>query len=221
MLGAFHLWAFGALLGLRGTAELTTSPGRAAMMLLGLHLDQGQGMFWQQPLLFAGVAALVPFVRRRPTLALIWLGVYASLIVPDALELARYGGGAPAGRFGWSAAWLWIVPLGYMFERSSVPAPGGPGFSWTIKPIVFTCLAYQALLASRWLPDPHVLFPVLEENLVARNSLFPIAMRAWLPSFYFWDFSSYWTYGPNLLAYAALGALLLSGTVLFRSSHLY
>ena len=70
-LGLLHWWAFGTILGLRGVAELTTSPGRAAMMMLGLHLDQSQGMFWQQPLLLVGVAALVPFARRHPAIALI------------------------------------------------------------------------------------------------------------------------------------------------------
>ncbi len=209
-LGLFHMWASGSAMGLRGAAELTTSPGRAAMMLLGLHLDQAQGMFWQQPLLLLGVAAFVPFARRSPAIALVWLGVYASLIMPDALELARYGGGAPAGRFAWSAAWLWIVPIGFVFEQASGARQR------FVKPIVCAGVAYQALLAIRWLPDPHVLFPVLEENLALRDSLFPVALRGWLPSFYFWDFSSYWTYGPNVAAYAVLAVLLLSGAAVFR-----
>ena len=208
-LGLLHSWAFGTMLGPRGAAELTTSPGRAAMMLLGLHFDQSQGMFWQQPLLLAGVAAFVPFARRRPAMAVIWTAVYLSLIVPDAFELARYGGGAPAGRFGWSAAWMWIVPIGCFLGDASASAASRAGRA--VRPIVCACLAYQALLAIRWLPDPHVLFPVLEENLALRDSLFPVALRAWLPSFYFWDFRSYWTYGPNVIAYAVVAGLLMSG----------
>ena len=204
-LAAFHVWAFETSLGPRGAAELTTSFGRAAMMFLGLHLDQGQGMFWQQPLLLAGVATLVPFAQRHRRVALVWLLVYGSLIVPNSLELARYGGGGPAGRFGWSAAWLWIVPLSYALQD------GPERWRRLVKPVVIACLVYQALLAVRWLGAPDVLFPRLEENLAARNSLFPVAFRAWLPSFYFWDFSSYWTYPPNLASYAALGLLLLGG----------
>ena len=204
-LAAFHMWAFATPLGPRGVEELTSSFGRGAMMFLGLHLDQGQGMFWQQPLLLAGVAALVPFARRRSRIALLWLVVYASLIVPNSLELARYGGGSPAGRFGWSAAWLWIVPLGYALQD------GPARWHRLVKPVVIACLAYQALLAVRWIGDPGVLFPLLDENLAVRNSLFPVALRAWLPSFYFWDFSSYWTYAPNLASYTAIGLLGLGG----------
>jgi hypothetical protein len=206
-LAAFHIWAFGTPLGPRGGAELAMSPGRAVMMFLGLHLDQGQGMLWQQPLVALGIASFIPFARRHPRLALIWIGVYASLIVPNSLEIARFGGGGPAGRFGWSALWLWVVPLGYILEGRDEPWHG------YLKPIVACCLAYQALLAARWLREPRVLFPNLEENLAARNSLFPVGLRAWLPSFYFWDFSSYWTYRPNLVAYATIGLLLLGGLI--------
>ena len=78
-------------------------------------------------------------------------------------------------------------------------------------------LVYQAMLAVRWLADPGVLYPRLEEDLARRNSLFPIWMRAWLPSFYFWDFSSYWTYPPNLGSYGALGLLLLGGARMNRT----
>jgi hypothetical protein len=204
-LAALHVWAFGSPLGPRGATELATSVSRGAMMFLGLHLDQGQGMIWQQPLIAAGIATLLPFARSHPRLALIWLGVYLSLIVPNSLELARFGGGSPAGRFGWSAMWLWVVPLGCAFERRDERRSG------FARPVVVACLAYQALLAVRWLREPRVLFSNLEENLAARNSLFPVGLRAWLPSFYFWDFSSYWTYRPNLVAYAGIGLLLLSG----------
>jgi hypothetical protein len=208
---AFNLYWFEKPLGPRPITEMTLLFGRGAEMFLGLHLDQGQGMFLQQPLLLAGVAAFVPFAQRRPRLALAWLGVYASLVVPNSLELARYGGGAPAGRFGWSAAWLWIVPVGYALQDASE--------RWLrlIKPLVIACLVYQALLAVRWLADPGVLYPRLEEDLARRNSLFPVSMRAWLPSFYFWDFSSYWTYLPNVAAYATLGLLLVGGAVVTRA----
>jgi hypothetical protein len=212
-LAAFHVWAFGTPFGPRGAKELTTSVSRAAMILLGLHFDQGQGMFWQQPLLLAGVAAWMPFARRHPRVALGWIALYASLILPNALELARYGGGAPAGRFGWSAAWLWIVPIGYLFDDG-----GDMRRSRFVKPAAAVSLGYQAVLAVRWLGDPGVLFPALEESLVRRNSLFPIGLRAWLPSFYFWDFRSYWTYGPDVAAYVGFACILLSGALFCRAS---
>jgi hypothetical protein len=205
LLAAFNMWFFETPLGPRGVAELTTSFGRAAMMFLGLHFDQGQGMFWQQPLLLVGVASLVPFARRSPRVALLWALLYASLIVPNSLELARYGGGGPAGRFAWSAAWLWVVPFAFAIESS--PDRWGR----LVKPLVIAAVAYQVLLAARWLQEPGVLFPKLEEDLTARNSLFPVAARALLPSFYFWDFASYWTYPPNVAAYVGTALLVAVG----------
>jgi len=80
-----------------------------------------------------------------------------------------------------------------------------------VKPVVVACAIYQVLLAVRWLPEPSVLFPRLEEDLAARNSLFPLALRPLLPSFYFWDFASYWTYPPNVVAYIGTTLLIAIG----------
>jgi len=203
-LAAYHQWAFGSPFGARGTRELTTSWARATMMFLGLHLDQSQGMFVQQPFLLAGVAALVPFVRMRPRLALFWLALYASAIVPNSLELARYGGGGPVGRFGWTAAWLWSIPLGVVI------VPYRHVLARYLHPAVGVSLAYQAALARRWLPAPQLLFPRLNDP---RDSLFPDTLRPWLPSFYFWDFSSYWWFPPNVVAMAVVALVVVAGAL--------
>ena len=202
---AFNTWASGSPLGFRHANELTTSFGRGAEMFLGLHLDQSQGMFLQQPLLLAGVLAFPAFASRRRGLALLWTVVYLSLIVPNALELTRYGGDGPDGRFAWSAAWLWAIPIGYVVaDRHAALAP------W-VRRCAIAGWIYQAALAARWLQTPDVLFPVLDERLAMRDSLFPIAIRRWLPSYYFWDFSSFWTYGPNIVAVAVVITLLVAG----------
>jgi hypothetical protein len=206
-LAGFQLWAFGTPLGVRGARELTTSPGRAAMIFLGLHLDQSQGMFFQHPFLLTGVAALPVFVRLRPRFAVFWAALYASAIVPNALELARYGGGGPVGRFGWTAAWLWSIPAGVVFVRYHAVLA-----RW-LKPAAIVALAYQAALALRWLRTPAVLLPRLDPP---RDSPFPDALRAWLPSFYFWDFSSYWRFPPNLIAFAAVLLIVITGSVAIR-----
>ena len=211
-LAGLHFWGVGSLFGPRGRAELTTSFSRAAMMFLGLHLDQSQGLFLQHPLMLAGLVAWPAFARLRPRLAMFWLALYASLMVPNSLELARFGVGGPVGRFAWSALWLWAIPLGFV-----VGAHHDALGRW-VKPAVVGSLVYQALLAVRWLPDLGVLFPRLEEQLSARDSLFPIGVRYALPSFYFWDFSSYWTYLPNVAAYSIVGALVIVGVRLSRLS---
>jgi hypothetical protein len=46
----------------------------------------------------------------------------------------------------------------------------------------------------------------------ARQSL-PSPLRPFVPSFYFWDFSSYWTYPPNIAAFGLVLALLTMGTL--------
>jgi hypothetical protein len=209
---AYHWWAAGTLLGVRGLDEMRARPLRALMIFSGLHFDQAQGMFFQQPLLVGGVAALVPFARRHPRFALFWIALYAALILPNSFELARYGGGGPAGRFGWTAEWLWIIPLGWIVaehpERSAA----------YVRSAVVAGIAYQLLLALRWLPVPITLFTDLNDTLETRNSLFPVALRSALPSFYFWDFQSYLTYLPNIVAYAAFTVLMGVG-VLYRPSH--
>jgi hypothetical protein len=201
----FNLRASGSVLGFHRIGELATEFGRAAEIFIGLHLDQSQGLFVQQPLFAAGLVAAPVFAARRRGLAALWMLVYLSLIAPNALQLARYGGGGPAGRFGWSAAWLWAVPIGFAVadNRSRLQA-------W-IPRLAVCGWIYQAALAARWLADPDRLFPVLEQDLATRDSLFPAALRGWLPSYYFWDFSSYWTYAPNIAALLVVAALIAGG----------
>jgi hypothetical protein len=195
---AFHLWAFGTPLGPpRASHELTLSAARAAEIFLGLHLDQSQGMFMQHPLLLVGVAGLPWLLRTRPAFAVLWLALYASAILPNSLELARYGGNGPVGRFAWTAMWLWTIPAAILVVdfRASLAR--------YVKPAVLAAVAYQAALAARWIATPGVLYPHLDPP---RDSMFPERLRPWLPSFYFWDFSSYWRFRPNLIA---LGVVLL------------
>ena len=203
----FNRWAYHSIWGGRGGDELTRSGLRALMMFLGLHLDQGQGMFVQQPLLLLGVAGLPVMWRARPKLAVWWLLLYASLIVPNSFQLARWGGYSPDGRFGWSAAWLWAFPLAYL--ASAVYDRCGR----YLVAVVSVALAYQVALASRWLRDPFLVFPMLAEDLNARDSFFPVGIRHLLPSYYLWDFKSYLTYPPNVLAMLLVIALIVAGTV--------
>jgi hypothetical protein len=208
---AFHYWAYGRALGAREGAELTSSGFRAGLIFLGLHFDQSQGMFLQQPLLLLGVAALVPFIRTRPWMAVFWLMTYLSLIVPNTLELARFGMAGPDGRFGWSAEWLWMIPVGFLVGSARST------FERWIKPLAVAALAYQASLAVRWIASPMLLFPRLEEQLSLRDSLFPAWLRAVVPSYYLWDFRSYLTYPPNVVAMVGTLALMTAGAILLRA----
>ena len=206
-LALFHLWGVGTPLGPRRLREIASPFSRAAMIFLGLHFDQSQGMFLQHPLLLGGLAALPVFAWRRPLDAIGWSALYASLIVPNSLELARWGGGGPVGRFAWSAEWLWAIPIGVAIAE--FPA----ALLRLVRPAVFVSLAYQVLLGLRWLGNQPLLFPHFDENLALRDSLFPVSLRPFVPSFYLWDFSSYRTYPPNVEAYVLAAALVAIGTV--------
>ena len=190
--------------------QMTDTPYlRAAEFLIGEHLDQSHGLFWHQPLFFAGLVALGWMIRTRHPLTIPWLLLYASLMLPPALRGAW--GGVPLGRFNWGAFWLWLIPIGYWIqsERSAIGR--------YVRPIVLTAIAYQAILALRWIPDPTRLFDYASSQLVwARDSLFPLPVRYVLPHFYGdagdgWWIVRYLEYLPNLVWVLATALLIATG----------
>jgi hypothetical protein len=205
LLAAYHEATFGNLLGPRGPGEISPGWRQACMVFLGLHVDQAQGMFLQQPLFLAGLPALGVVAARRPGLAVAWCVLYASLILPNALQVIPFGGASPSGRFGWPAAWLWMVPIGLALSWH------GERLRRVVQPLLIAVFAYQAALAFRWLPRPMTITTEFTPELALRNSLFPAAMRPWLPSFYTTGFLSFW---PNVAAIAGLATLLALGPVL-------
>jgi hypothetical protein len=208
-LACFNLNEFGQLLGPRGASELTSSPMRALLIFLGLHFDQSQGMFLQQPLLLIGASLIVPFARQMPWTAGFWMMAYLSLIAPNAFELARFGMAGPDGRFGWSAEWLWLLPVGLLRTES-------PGWERWLRRLCMAGIVYQVLLAIRWLPYPLQLFPHLQESLADRDSLFPVWLRGMMPSYYLWDFKRFLTYPPNVAATFAAAGVVIGGAICWR-----
>ena len=201
----WHLQTYGGVLGWRRLGHLGTDALRVLEVFLGLHLDQAQGMFFQQPLLLPGLVGLGYMVHRRHPLTVPWLLLYGSLIGPNAMELNRYGGSGPAGRFAWSAMWLWLVPLGIWLKDEQATVER------YVRPIVLTGLAYQVALATRWVQAPSALFPNYSELVWERNSLLPVDLRYSVPSFYFWDFERYLSYLPNVVWVMAAVLLLITG----------
>ena len=166
---AFSIPRFGNIMGGRGSGELNVDLPTALELFLGLHIDQIHGLFVQQPILLPGLVALGWMIRRRHRLTLPWLVLYGSLIAPNALQHIAYGGHvAPAGRYGWSAAWLWIVPISIVIRELR----DGTSFSRAVRLIVLAGAAYQAVLALQWVPVPQRLF----------NGLFPL--DTWQPSLF-------------------------------------
>ena len=182
---------------------------RAAEFLIGEHLDQSHGLFWHQPLFFAGLIALGWMIRTRHPLTIPWLLLYGSLMLPPALR--GVWGGVPLGRFNWGGFWLWLIPIGCWLqaERNAIGR--------YVRPAVLTVFAYQALLALRWIPDPTRLFDYASSGLVwARDSLFPLPVRYVLPHFYGgagdgWWVVRYLEYLPNLVWVLAATLLIVTG----------
>ena len=206
---AYQMATHGQLLAGLGNQMTDTPYLRAAEFLIGEHLDQSHGLFWHQPLFFAGLVALGWMIRTRHPLTIPWLLLYASLMLPPALRGAW--GGVPLGRFNWAALWLWLIPIGYWLqsERNAMAR--------YLRPAVLTALVYQTLLAFRWIPDPTRLFDYAASQLVwARDSLFPLSVRYVLPHFYGnagdgWWIVRYLEYLPNLVWVLATVLLIVTG----------
>ena len=202
----FQLATHGALLSGQDHVVTGTPYLRVVEMFIGRHLDQSHGLFWHQPLFFPGLIALGWMIRRRHPLTIPWLLLYASLLVPPAVT--NRWGGAPIGRFNWGGMWLWLVPIGIWLQAER------DNLGRYVRPAVLAALAYQAVLAVRWAPDPTLLFNYAQASLVwARDSLFPLPLRYVLPHFYLdapvgWRVLRYLEYLPNLI-WVAAGALLI------------
>ncbi|MBZ5560648.1 MAG: hypothetical protein LAO77_25625 [Acidobacteriia bacterium] len=212
LLSWYNHVAFGHILGPYTEQTAAGATGRqAAMIFLGLHLDQAQGVFVQQPLFLLGLLGLGLLARRSPTLAVGLCFTYLAAIVPNSFHPCWYGCHSISGRFMWSVAPLWIVPVVFVYAGL---APRGR------RVMLIMCsigVVSQILLLQRWRPGgPGRLYLVFAKDLLKRDSLFDAGWRPWLPSFY--DFDRYATYAPNLIAMAVAAALIALGLVWARGA---
>ena len=174
-----------------------------AMIFLGLHLDQSQGIFVQQPLVLLGLLGTASLVKQRPRAA-IFLGLlYLSVLVPSASHPALYGGTALYGRFWWAIFLLWIFPMAYAL-KSFLDA------KYRFVPYLFVAgFVWQVWLASTWWGDSAVL---RNQNLPvwAMKSLFGrTRFLFYLPTFR--DVESYLTHPANYFALLCAVLLIITG----------
>ncbi len=167
-------------------------------ILLGLHLDQGQGIFSQQPLLLLGLVGLGTLVRddRRGALALGLL--YSSLLVPNAAHPNWYGGWSFVGRFHWSSFLLWLFPLAHLVR--------GMVATKTLKICFITLcvmeILLQCVLLRDWLFVPDFLYPT------NHKSFWSFAF-GYLP--YFRANERWWVHVPNWIAISICCGLVYYG----------
>lgn len=208
LLGSYNAYAFGKPSGPYGNDSLVIHLNNL-VVFLGLHFDQSQGMFLQQPLLMLGLVGPGPMWRASRRTFLWWVLLYAALIVPNALHPVWYGGYSYVGRFGSTNVPLWAIPMAYgareVFRDGSY------------LPRVFAALSLvlQAVLANSWLWVHENWFnhSVWErahaECVWAYNSIYPALIKTHLP--YWQPFTAFWRYPANISALILAGGALTAG----------
>jgi hypothetical protein len=207
---AYNLFAFGHPTGpLSGVDAAGATVRQAAMIFLGLHFDQLEGLFLHQPLFVIGLAGLAVLWRRARCLSIGVAAAYLAILLPNAFHNCWYGCWSMGGRFMWSVAGFWFVPVVFFYAelgrqaRSMVLAATAPA------------IAYQVVLWHRWSGwAAHHLYSQLNANPVERNSLFSVGWARVLPSYM--DFDHYLTPVANVLALTIACGLVAAG-ILFSA----
>jgi hypothetical protein len=209
LLGGYHVWAFGRLAGPYGEGALTFG-GMPVTVLLGLYVDQFQGMFAQNPALLAAPIALVPVLRRSPIAGAAIVVTHLALVVPNALHENWYGGYSFAGRFGVAGA-LVLAPvavfgIGRALRERRTPLP------------VLVVAALAAFNLVQFVRYALLGWDLYNEPRVAPSVYPSVAppLRGVLPIL----FTSEWSlrFLPNLVAVAAVAALVVLGALVDRTS---
>ena len=116
LLASYNDYAFGNIFGPYKGGSLIIN-ATSIMVLFGLHFDRFHGIFFQN-ISYLIISFYIPsFYKRYSFVSLVILGMYASIVVPNALHPAWYGGLAFAGRFQWTGAIVLIPLVVYSFSR--------------------------------------------------------------------------------------------------------
>jgi hypothetical protein len=214
ILALYNYYAFGKFSGpyQSGALELSKT---SLMVLLGLHFDQNQGFLLQNPIMFVGVFSIGALFAFSKRLALLWLLVFLSLIVPNALHPNWYGGGSFSGRFAWTSAIVFILPT--LFGLFRLAEANYKAYKFIIGSAVILQLYffYQYLFGSIDLYNKG------PSTWLDNYSIFFFPIHAWMPAFYNVDWA--YSYGPNfgwfivILLIFALGFTVSMGIKNFSS----
>ena len=194
LLGFYNLYAFGHILG--PYASITGNAANAAMVLLGLLVDQHQGIFAQQPLYLLGAFWMVRCAFTRQLWAWLTLLLFMSFYVPNGIFPNLYGGYAFAGRFQWSASMLLIIPSVFALKRI-----------WSRRPRVAVmltvgALVLQAIFALEYLVKRFDFYTVVGNTWLSQYPSLWGPLAKFMPALY--DSSWAYSYWPNLIAVVLL-----------------
>lgn len=205
LLASYNQAAFANPLGPYDDKNFSFQVIEITMIFLGLHWDQTQGMFMQQPFFLLSLVGIVPFIRANWRGAVLAGTLYLSILIPNSMHSAWYGGFSFAGRFWWAAIGLLFFPLAhairFLLDRSKQ----------LLLALCGSTLLLQGWLACKWL--------LLDLFLVRRD--LPIwATRSFyddsgtlllLPTF--GDFDVYLRHPANYLCVLLTAVLIFSGWV--------
>lgn len=203
LLFLYNHYAFGKIGGFYSSSDVIWKPSHVIMVLVGLHLDQTQGVFFQQPLFLLGVTGLFAFFRKDWVLASFLSLIYLSIVIPNSSHSCWYGCASMSGRFMWSVISLWYIPFIYFYsvsiKRNQI--------------IIILCglvaIFWQAILYTSWKPNPGKLYLHMLSDFNLRNSFFSPEWTSRLPSFY--DFEGYLRHIPNYVAFSILMIFFMAG----------
>lgn len=209
LLASYNLYAYGKMSGPYQSDALEIS-ANALMVLVGLLVDQNQGMLMQNPMLALGVMFLLPLARREPRLMVTWLLVFLALLVPNAMHPNWYGGGSFSGRFGWSAALCLFLPtlaaIAPLMERIGK------------RPLIVLLVAFillQAYAFKCYAWSGINLYQRPAETWLSAYSIFYSRFSTWFPALY--DIQWAPTFAPNYLFAVLLPLMAAYGWHLFHT----
>ncbi len=210
LLTGYQRIAFGNMFGPYGRTDVDFRLKEIGMIFLGLHWDQSQGMFIQQPMLLLGLAGIPLLIKENWRGAILLGALYVSLLLPSAMHTGLYGGISFFGRFWWVVVSLWLFPLAYAV-RSLVKR------NVLLLSLCLGSLVLQGWLASKWLFHDSLMSNRNIPIWAARSFFDDTGLLQWLPTFR--DFDSYLKHPANYIVVLAGSLLIISGWLWHRGTN--
>lgn len=203
LLFIYNRMAFGKFMGAYGSDSVYLDLKDNLMIFLGFHWDQSQGMFIEQPLLLLGLVGVVPLIKANLRGAILLVLLYLSVLLPNAVHPAWYGGYAFTGRFFWTVVALWVFPVAftvkYLLKRNRL----------LLKLLCACSIILQAWYALKWIFNDNFLLNQRFAVWISRSFFESTRLLFLLPSFK--DFDLYLKHPANYVAVIAGLLLIITG----------
>jgi hypothetical protein len=200
--------AFGTFFGYYQQGYFFFGVKEIGMIFSGLHWDQSQGMFIQQPLFILGLVGITLLFKANRQIAILLGILYVSVILPNSTHPAWYGGFSFAGRFGWAVFALWVFPLAYVVKLLLAK------HRIVLAVLCGASIATQGWLAGKWLFLDGFLLNRNVPAWAARSFFDDTGLLPWMPTFT--DFNSYLKHPANYVVVLLGLFLILSGWMWHR-----